>query len=112
MDAQKVQPNTDAGAHLRSVFADPAAKDECIEAAEPGREAADPFLRLVAEEVDRVGGTKIAGAAGKQIAHVRAGFRNAEQPRMTIDHVVKLLGAHVFGARDVPDEAGIEVSRA
>ena len=64
LDAEKAEAVADSLPDERRVFSDPRRERERVQSAERGREGADPFLRLVAEQRDGrvvVGGSTTAG---------------------------------------------------
>ena len=56
------------------------------------RQGTKILFGLVAEQLDGVGGARIGGAHGKKIAHVRTGFRDAEQSALLGDELVHIIG--------------------
>ncbi len=80
-DAEELQALADTPSDRRSVLADPTRKDEGVESSEGGGQGSQGFLRLVAEERDRLGSTRVTLLAAQEIAHVRARLRDSEQPR-------------------------------
>src|ERR1019366_1167125 len=54
LDAEESKPFADARADRRRILANSTGEYECVEPAERGGERADPFLRLVTEERDRL----------------------------------------------------------
>jgi 3,4-dihydroxy-2-butanone 4-phosphate synthase len=75
-------------------------------------ECADPFLGLVAKQCNRFGRPNVLRFAFEQVAHVGTGLRHAEQPRLMVDHFLKLGRAHLLGARQVGDQPRIQIARA
>ena len=113
----KFQPDAvEAVANARpernGVFADAAREDERIEPAQRRGERADPFSGLIRKNRQRLGGARVALLARQQVAHIGAGFRNAEQAGLHIDHLVELGGGHAFGAGEVREQSGVKVARA
>src|ERR1700756_989309 len=78
-DPEKIQTFADAFAHGRRVLADSAGEYQRIHAAERRGEGTDPFLCLVAKQLERLRRTRIVRFARQEVPDVRAGFGNAEQ---------------------------------
>jgi hypothetical protein len=73
-ESKKLEAITDASTDNRSVFADAASEDECVQAAESSGESTDPFSRLIAEHRNGFSSADVGFFASEEIAHVRAGF--------------------------------------
>ena len=111
-DAEVAESFAYASANGRAVFPNAGGEHQRVQSAEGGGKCADPFLDLIAKQRDRLGRPRVAPFTFEQVAHVGAGLRHAEQAGLEIDEFVELLGAHFFGARQVPNESGIEVAGA
>ena len=88
----------------------PPAKTRVSSPPSAAAQRADPLLRLVAEQLDRLGRPDVVVLPGQQIAHVGAGLRDAEQAGFVVDQVVELVGRHPLGPRQEPDQARVEVA--
>ena len=99
---REAQPVADPRADQRRVFSDAASEHQRVQSAQRRRECADPFLDLVAKQRDRFSRPHVLRFTVEQVAHVGTGLRHAEQPGCVIDHLLKLLRAHLLGARQVP----------
>src|SRR6185295_14409463 len=91
-DAEKLEAGADAGANVGGVLADATGENDGVESAERGGERADPFLRLVAEHSQSLGGARVGRLALEQVAHVSARLREPEQSRLFARQFVELLG--------------------
>ncbi len=60
VEVEEGEVGADLGADVGGVFADAAGEDEGVEAVHGGGERGDEFAGLVAEEVDGVGGVRVA----------------------------------------------------
>ena len=80
-------------ANLGRVLTDPPGEHQCVQPAERGGEGADPLLRLVAKQFDRLGRPDIAILPFQEIAHVGTGFRDAQQAGLVVHEAVELVGA-------------------
>ena len=112
LHAQKAETRADSFANGRGVLADAARKDQCIDPAECSDVGADQFLRLVAEQCQRFGGTRVLGLQRQQFAHIGTGLRNSQQAGFVIRHVVELRCTHVFAAGEEVEQAWIQVAAA
>ena len=111
-DAEKAESVADPLPDERRVFADASGEDERVQSAERGGEGADPFLRLVAKQRHGLRRPHVIGFPREQVAHVGAGPGNAEQPGFVVHHLLKLRRGHALGARQVVDQARIQIPRA
>ncbi len=97
------------------MLADAAGEDEGAQAAEGGGEGAELFFGRVAEEIDGVGGTGVGGvsrAGGEEIAHVGAGFGDAEEAALRGDEFVGVSGGELQVVHEIDEQAGVHVARA
>ena len=111
-DAEKAESVADPLADERRVFADAAGEHQRVQSAQRRREGADPFLGLVAKQRDRFRRPHVLRFTVEQVTHVGTGLRHAEQPGLVVHHFLKLRRGHALGARQVVDQARIEVAGA
>ena len=111
-DPEESQSRADPAADLGRVLTDPAGEHQCVQPAERGGEGADPLLRLVAKQFDRLGRPDIDLLPFQEIAHVGTGFRDAQQAGLVVHEAVELVGRHPFGLRQEPDQSRIDVAGA
>ena len=109
-DAQESQPFANPGADRGRMLSDATGEHQRVQSAQRRREGADPFLDLVAKQRHRFSRPHVLRFTVEQVTHVGTGLRHAEQPGLEIDHLVELLGAHVLGARQIPNQPGIEIA--
>ena len=111
-DSEESQSRADPAADLGSVLTDPPGEDKGVDPAERGGEGADPLLRLITEQFDRLGRPDVDILPFQEIAHIGAGFRDAQQAGLVVHEAVELVDRHPFSPRQEPDQAWIEIARS
>ncbi len=109
-DSKKPQPIANPAADRGRILSDAAREDQRIQSTQRRRECANPFLDLVAEQRDRFSRSHVLRLVLQQVAHIGTGLGYSEQPGLEIDHLIELLRAHVFRARQIPNQSGIEIA--